>query len=105
MDDHYIEMNVGILEKATANTDWSEDSEPDSPPSPADRDNSFTSDTDPDSSTGSEADSTDNNSASSSSASSLRVGNLKLPGQNPISKRPIIEEIIPAEVPPNKKEK
>jgi hypothetical protein len=50
----YVEMNVGLFEEeknqdgggGAAGENWSVDSDPDSPPSPAERDNAFTSDSD-----------------------------------------------------------
>jgi hypothetical protein len=67
--DRYVEMNVGLIRKnnSAADDDWSADSDPDSPPSPADRDNEFTSDTDPDSSTGSDGESSTTDDEESSS--------------------------------------
>lgn len=66
-DSNHVEMNVQLFE----NNEWSEDSEPDSPPSPAERDNAFTSDSD--------ASSTDT--VSSSSSSSGKSMELKMPNQ------------------------
>ena len=43
-ESNYVEMNVGLFE--TKSEEWSEDSEPDSPGSPPERDNAFTSDSD-----------------------------------------------------------
>ena len=66
-----------------------QDSEPDSPPSPAERDNAFTSD----------SDSSSSDSVSSSSAASEKSLNLKLPNQDKssdskkVSERPVIEEL------------
>ena len=79
----HIEMNVEMFEQKQQ---WSEDSEPDSPPSPAERDNAFTSDSD--------SSSSDSVSSSSDSEKSLK---LKIPNKDVDStkgsERPIIEEI------------
>jgi len=87
-------MNVGILKKSKVSEvnedeNWSADSEPDSPPSPADRDNEFTSDTDPDSSSGSES-SSSNDGSMERSGSPLSRGKLRLPGQAGIEKKIIL---------------
>merc|ERR1739838_161814 len=85
-DSKHIEMNVEMFEQKQQ---WSEDSEPDSPPSPAERDNAFTSD----------SDSSSSDSVSSSSAASEKSLNLKLPNQDKssdskkVSERPVIEEL------------
>lgn len=68
-DEKHIEMNVEL---------WSEDSDPDSPPSPAERDNAYTSD----------SDSSSSSSVSSSSSSQI---SLKLPKNQ--DKRPSIQEL------------
>lgn len=85
-DSKHIEMNVELFQNNATNT-WSEDSEPDSPPSPAERDNAFTSDTD-----SSSSDSV--SSSSSSGAPSEKPLELKIPGGDPPSgQRPRIEEL------------
>lgn len=72
-EEQYVEMNVGLFETNSEN--WSVDSDPDSPPSPAERDNAFTSDSD---------------SSSSSSVSSSSAGEDPEPTRK---KKPIIEEM------------
>ena len=85
--DKYVEMNVGVLQQQhNPDQEWSEDSEPDSPPSPAERDNAFTSDSD------------SSSSDSVSSSSSSKSMELKMPqaasgGKQPPGTRPSIQEL------------
>ncbi len=77
-DDKHIEMNVELFQDKTV---WSEDSDPDSPPSPPERDNAYTSD----------SDSSSSDSVSSSSSESLV---LKLPSQDSDgARKPQIQEL------------
>ena len=87
----YVEMNVGLYEN-NKTEDWSEDSEPDSPGSPPERDNAYTSDSD-----SSSSDSVSTTSSSSSTKTTEKSSNqLKLPQENGGSKNkkpPMIQEM------------
>ena len=87
----YVEMNVGLYEN-NKTEDWSEDSEPDSPGSPPERDNAYTSDSD-----SSSSDSVSTTSSTSSAKTTEKSSNqLKLPQENGCSsknKKPMIQEM------------
>merc|ERR1712062_376427 len=81
-DSKYVEMNI---EKYTTNPDsWSADSDPDSTPSPPERDNAYTSDSDSSSS------SSDSSTSDSNQDSKFK---LKLPSENNVKTKPNIEEL------------
>merc|ERR1712062_830033 len=81
-DSKYVEMNI---EKYTTNPDcWSADSDPDSTPSPPERDNAYTSDSD------SSSDSSDSSTSDSNQDSKFK---LKLPSENNVKTKPNIEEL------------
>ena len=89
----YVEMNVGLYENNKSGEDWSEDSEPDSPGSPPERDNAYTSDSD-----SSSSDSVSTTSSTSSAKTTEKSSNqLKLPQENGGSSKnknkPMIQEI------------
>ena len=74
-DAQYVEMNI----LAPDGENWSADSDPDSTPSPPERDNAYTSDSD------------SSSSESSSQSSNEDKFKLKLPTDN--TKKPTIEEL------------
>ena len=81
-DSKYVEMN--ILECANPDN-WSADSDPDSTPSPPERDNAYTSDSD--------SSSSDSVSSSESDSNQESKFKLKLPSENQSNKKPNIEEL------------
>ena len=83
-DSKYVEMN--ILECANPDN-WSADSDPDSTPSPPERDNAYTSDSD-----SSSSDSVSSNSSTSESNQESKF-KLKLPSEKQPIKKPNIEEL------------
>ena len=88
----YVEMNVGLYEN-NKSEDWSEDSEPDSPGSPPERDNAYTSDSD---SSSSDSVSTTSSTSSANKTTEKSSNQLKLPQENGCSsknKKPMIQEM------------
>merc|ERR1712062_2388 len=84
-DSKYVEMNI---EKYTTNPDsWSADSDPDSTPSPPERDNAYTSDSD------SSSDSSDSSDSTTSDSNQDSKFKLKLPSENNVKTKPNIEEL------------
>merc|ERR1712029_523783 len=84
-DSKYVEMNI---EKYTTNPDcWSADFDPDSTPSPPERDNAYTSDSD------SSSDSSDSSDSSTSDSNQDSKFKLKLPSENHVKTKPNIEEL------------
>merc|ERR1712004_853078 len=83
-DSKYVEMNIEKY-ATTTNPDWSADSDPDSTPSPPERDNAYTSDSD--------SSSSDSSPESSESNQDKNKFKLKLPSENKPKNKPNIEEL------------